>query len=105
MSSLTRVERACVRSKKGGRETDWTPLQISAHELMKCHVEVPSSTAWLSAQPIASPSRSFVSCHRHNMWIKKTDGQNQNGPSGPRNGHITGPTRPIFQFQLRKPRS
>lgn len=44
-SSFTRVFRALVRSKNGGVEMVDDPLQISAHELMKCHVEVPSRTA------------------------------------------------------------
>ncbi|CAN1158727.1 hypothetical protein LINPERHAP2_LOCUS22297 [Linum perenne] len=62
-SSFTRVLRALVRSRKGGLETELDlPLQISAHELMKCHVDVPSKIAWLNAQPIASPSFSLVSC-------------------------------------------
>ncbi|KAF5771377.1 hypothetical protein HanXRQr2_Chr14g0669941 [Helianthus annuus] len=43
-------------------DMDLDPVQISAHELMKCHVDVPSKIAWLNAQPIASPSLSFVSC-------------------------------------------
>ena len=62
ISMLMRVERALVRSRKGRTEIEWAPLQISAHELMKCHVEDPSKTAWLKAHPIASPSRSLVSC-------------------------------------------
>ncbi|KAL9251788.1 hypothetical protein AKJ16_DCAP04707 [Drosera capensis] len=33
-----------------------------AHELMKCHVEVPSRTAWLNASPSATPSRNLVIC-------------------------------------------
>lgn len=60
MSSVTRVLRALVRSRKGETEMKWDPLQISAHELMKCHVEVPSRIAWLNAHPSASPSFSLV---------------------------------------------
>lgn len=44
-SSLTRVLRASVRSRKGGTETEEDPLHIWAHELIKCHVEVPSKMA------------------------------------------------------------
>ncbi|CAO2821205.1 unnamed protein product [Amaranthus hypochondriacus] len=62
ISILMRVERTLVRSRKGRTEIEWAPLQISAQELMKCHVEDPSKTAWLKAHPIASPSRSLVSC-------------------------------------------
>ena len=62
-SSFTRVLRALVRSRKGGADTDGEPLQISAHEVMNCHVAVPSKIAWLNARPIASPSLSFV-----NYW-------------------------------------
>ena len=61
-SSFTRVLRDLVRLRKGGTETESAPLQTSAHELMKCHVEVPSRIAWLNAQPIASPSFSLVNC-------------------------------------------
>ena len=61
-SSFKRVLRDLVRSRKGGTEMDSAPPQISAHELMKCHVEVPSRIAWLNAQPIASPSFSLVNC-------------------------------------------
>lgn len=61
-SSFTRVFRAWVRSRKGWAEIDFDPLQISAHELMKCHVEVPSRIAWLKAHPIANPSFSLVNC-------------------------------------------
>lgn len=43
--SLTRVLRALVRSRKGGTEMEVDPQQSSAQEVMKCHVEVPSSTA------------------------------------------------------------
>nr|GMC64828.1 hypothetical protein PanWU01x14_350390 [Ipomoea batatas] len=43
--SLTRVFRALERSRKGGVEMEVAPQQISAHELMKCHVDMPSSTA------------------------------------------------------------
>lgn len=43
--SLTRVLRALVRSRKGGKEMDVAPEQRWAQEDMKCHVEVPSSTA------------------------------------------------------------
>lgn len=60
ISRLTRVVRALVLSVKGESEMEWAPLQISAHELMKCQVDDPSSTAWLKADPIASPSRSLV---------------------------------------------
>ncbi|PON44167.1 hypothetical protein TorRG33x02_331390 [Trema orientale] len=63
-SSFTRVFRALVRSRKGGTEMVSDPLQISAHELMKCHVEVPSRIAWLKAHPIAIPSFNLVNCGR-----------------------------------------
>lgn len=67
-SSFTRVFRALVRSRKGMGDVEGAPLQISAHALMKCHVEVPSRTAWLNAHPIASPSLSFVNCGQdHDM--------------------------------------
>ncbi|KAL9250920.1 hypothetical protein AKJ16_DCAP04806 [Drosera capensis] len=59
----TRVLRDLVRSWKGGTETvQVAPEEISAHELMKCHVEVPSRTAWLNAKPSATPSLSLVIC-------------------------------------------
>ena len=45
VSSFTRVSRALVRSRNGGTDMSWAPRQISAHELMKCHVAVPLSTA------------------------------------------------------------
>lgn len=60
--SFTLVLRTCVLSRNGGEEMEVKPRQISAHELMKCQVEVPSRTAWLKAQPIDSPSLSLVSC-------------------------------------------
>ena len=44
-SSFTRVSRAFARSRKGWVEMVSAPRQISAHELMKCHVAVPSRTA------------------------------------------------------------
>lgn len=44
-SSFTRVLRDFVRSRNGGTETEVAPLQAWAHELMKCHVEVPSRIA------------------------------------------------------------
>ena len=43
--SFTLVLRALGRSRKGGTEMEFSPLEIWAQELMKCHVEVPSSTA------------------------------------------------------------
>ncbi|GAB2223623.1 hypothetical protein Droror1_Dr00017764 [Drosera rotundifolia] len=59
----TRVLRDLVRSWKGRTETVVAaPEEISAHERMKCHVEVPSRTAWLNANPSATPSRSLVIC-------------------------------------------
>lgn len=61
-SSFTRVLRDLVRSRKGGTEMEAAPPQTSAHEPMKCHVEVPSRIAWLNAHPIASPSFSLVNC-------------------------------------------
>lgn len=61
-SSFTRVFRTLVRSRKGGTEMVSEPLQISAHELRKCHVEVPSRIAWLKAHPTANPSLSLVIC-------------------------------------------
>ncbi|PON33698.1 hypothetical protein PanWU01x14_350390 [Parasponia andersonii] len=63
-SSFTRVFRALVRSRKGGIEMVSDPLQISAHELMKCHVDVPSRITWLKAHPIAIPSFNLVNCGR-----------------------------------------
>ena len=62
-SSLTRVFRALVRSRNGVGDTEDASQQIAAHELMKCHVDVPSRTAWLKAHPIANPSLSFVNCN------------------------------------------
>lgn len=44
-SSFTRVFRALVRSKKGGADVEGAPRHVSAHELMKCHVDVPSKIA------------------------------------------------------------
>lgn len=70
ISSFTRVLRDLVRSRKGGTEMVEDPLQISAHELMKCHVDVPSRIAWLNAQPIASPSFSLVSCGQYHGNIQ-----------------------------------
>lgn len=64
-SSFTRVLRALVRSRKGETETEEAPLHNSAHELMKCQVEVPSRTAWLNAHPSASPSFSLVNWVHH----------------------------------------
>lgn len=49
--SFMRVLRALVRSRNGGTEMVWAPLQIWAHEVIKCHMEVPSRIAWLNAHP------------------------------------------------------
>lgn len=62
-STLTRVDRALVRSWKGGTEMVVDgPRVSSAHEVMKCQVECPSKMAWLKAQPSAKPFLSFVNC-------------------------------------------
>jgi hypothetical protein len=66
-SSFTRVFRDLVRSKNGRGVLGGALLHISAHEVMKCHVEVPSTTAWLKAKPIASPSLSFVNCKKSRL--------------------------------------
>lgn len=66
-SSFMRVFRALVLSWKGWTDGKGAPLQISAHELMKCHVEVPSRTAWLNAKPMASPSLSLVNCSKRRL--------------------------------------
>jgi len=77
-----------VRSRKGRREIEGNPLQIWAHELIKCHVEVPSRMAWLKANPIASPSFSLVSCK-------------QLAP--PQNEFIYGPDHPGKKEEKKKP--
>ncbi|KAL9685452.1 hypothetical protein QQ045_022902 [Rhodiola kirilowii] len=61
-SSLTRVFRAWSLSRNGCADIVSAPRQISAHELMKCHVDVPSRIAWLKAHPREIPSFSLVNC-------------------------------------------
>lgn len=38
------------------------PREISAHELMKCQMDLPSTTTWFIVHPMKTPSSSSVTC-------------------------------------------